>query len=214
MKSEEIVKEIEKYEHIIFDFGGIFFNINYEKIIPSFKKIAPKIDLNLFYDKKNQIEFFDQFETGKISPSEFRSNIKQILRKDISDSEIDNIWNSMLDELPAERYLYLEKLSKRKNVYLFSNINQIHEDYLITYFSHSENSSVSNFYNLFKQIYFSFKIGKRKPNINAFEHVVNDLNISPSKILFVDDSLQHVEGAKKIGINAVHLEEQNSFIVK
>ena len=53
---------------------------------------------------------------------------------------------------------------------------------------------------------------KRKPNINCFEMVLQENNLIPSETIFIDDSIQHIEGAKKTGIKA-YLMEQNSSII-
>ena len=214
MNSTQILEKIEEFEYIIFDFGGIFVNIDYTKIFSTFSNHSFNIEKDLFFNKKNQIKLFDLFETGKISPADFRNQIREILKKDILDSEIDQIWNSMLGDLPIERYEYLKDLSNRKKVYLFSNINHIHAQYMENYLRDKKNSALSDFYDLFDQVYFSHIIGLRKPNSTAFEYILNDLSIDPRKILFIDDSLQHVEGAKKVKINAIHLERENSFIIE
>jgi putative hydrolase of the HAD superfamily len=56
-------------------------------------------------------------------------------------------------------------------------------------------------------VYLSHEIKLRKPNIEIFEKVLLDNNLNPSSTLFIDDSPQHIEGARKAGIHAFHLQD-------
>ena len=49
-------------------------------------------------------------------------------------------------------------------------------------------------------------MGMRKPDTEIFDFVLRENDLNPSETIFIDDSIQHVAGAKKIGINALHLD--------
>ncbi len=53
----------------------------------------------------------------------------------------------------------------------------------------------------FDKVYLSFEIGLRKNDIRVFEYVSKDLNIDPSKILFIDDLSSNILLAQKCGWN-------------
>jgi glucose-1-phosphatase len=48
----------------------------------------------------------------------------------------------------------------------------------------------------------SFRIGRLKPDADYFEHVLDALDVPPSRVLFVDDNVINVEGAAHLGIVA------------
>ena len=54
-------------------------------------------------------------------------------------------------------------------------------------------------------MYLSHEIGVRKPNIEAFQFILKQQKLNPNEVLFIDDSPQHIEDAKKLGINTYHL---------
>ena len=45
-------------------------------------------------------------------------------------------------------------------------------------------------------------MGARKPTPEAFQIVLDYLNISPEKVAFFDDTPENVDGAKSVGIKA------------
>ena len=57
----------------------------------------------------------------------------------------------------------------------------------------------------------------RKPNPAIFEMVLKENNLLAEETLFIDDSPQHIEGAKKVGLNTllmnVHPEHLRDFLV-
>ena len=65
----------------------------------------------------------------------------------------------------------------------------------------------NEFYNLFHKVYYSYKIGFRKPHAKAFQLILNENKLTTHEVLFIDDSPQHIEGAKKLGIKTYHLED-------
>ena len=67
------------------------------------------------------------------------------------------------------------------------------------------------FYNLFNKVYYSHKIGIRKPNAEVFRLILDENNLKTKEVLFVDDSPNHIEGAKKLGIQTYHLQDDEEI---
>ena len=55
-------------------------------------------------------------------------------------------------------------------------------------------------------------MGLRKPNKEAFQIILNENNLNPTEVFFIDDSPQHIEGAKKLGIQTYHLQDNEEII--
>jgi putative hydrolase of the HAD superfamily len=51
----------------------------------------------------------------------------------------------------------------------------------------------------------SSEIGKRKPEPAAFHTISCEIGVKPENILFFDDSLENIVGAKKVGMQTVHV---------
>jgi len=54
-------------------------------------------------------------------------------------------------------------------------------------------------------VFTSCDIGLRKPEAAAFAHIVSEIGVPASRILFFDDTLENVEGARACGLQAVHV---------
>lgn len=190
--------DLSGIKNIIFDFGGVILDIDYNKTSEAFKKIG-FTNFDEFYSQKEQTTIFNDLEIGKISEQEFVSKI-QGHHQALSHTEIIYAWNAMLLSLPFERIELIKKLSNRYNVYLLSNTNKIH------YQAFSRNIQAQYGKDIltpcFKKVYYSHEIGHRKPNQSCFEYVLSDAQLIAQETLFLDDSIQHIHGAKSCNINA------------
>ena len=60
------------------------------------------------------------------------------------------------------------------------------------------------FEELFDYLFFSCDLGVMKPQEAFYSSIEAAINVSSSRIVFLDDTIGHVEGAKKAGWNAIH----------
>jgi putative hydrolase of the HAD superfamily len=191
-------------KNIIFDLGGVILNIDYKRPQEEFKKLGIK-GVETLYSKQNQVELFDLLETGKISEKEFIHKIKESSDLEISDSEIIIAWNSILLEFPLRRLQILQQLQLHYNMYLLSNTNEIHEK------AFNEMLKIQCGYPslalFFDRVYLSHRVGLRKPDPKIFELVINENSLKIEETLFIDDSLQHIESASKLGLKTIHLKD-------
>jgi len=202
-----------KYKNIIFDLGGVILNIDYTLLIKAFKDLEIA-HFDELYSQAHQIKWFDQYEKGQISSADFRNEIRNYAKKDIPDILIDNAWNAMLLDLPAERLKLLQAFKKTHRTFLLSNTNEIHmrainKDLKKTYEIHDLSGC-------FEKMYLSYQVGMRKPNAKIFEMVLSENKLNPSETLFIEDSIQHIESAKKLGIQTHWLqkgEEVNALFI-
>jgi len=200
---------MKQYKNIIFDFGGVILNIDYKLTESAFAKLG-LVNFDAIYSKAAQTNLFDAFERGMMKPEDFRKEIRKYISNDASDSQIDYAWNSMLLDLPIERINFISSLKKNHIVFLLSNTNEIHFNTFSVYLQKEFGRNV--FADEFHKTYFSHKVKMRKPDAEIFELVLKENNLKKEETFFIDDSIQHIEGARKIGINAHHLQKHESII--
>lgn len=195
-------------KNIIFDLGGVVLNIDYHKTANEFKKLGLE-KFDKLYSQAKQFHFFDDFEKGNISEEKFREEIRRITGMIFCDKELDKAWNAMLLDLPAERTKLLIAAKANYRTFLLSNTNSIH--YTEYTKQVNENHRIDSLSELFEKEYFSHIIHLRKPDLEAFEYVLNDASINPNETLFIDDSIQHLEGAQKVGIHTFFMDKEKNL---
>ncbi len=192
------------FRNIIFDLGAVIIDINYNLTAEAFKKLG-LVNFDDIYSKKSQSDIFDRFEKGILPEDEFRNELKSFLKGPVTSEQIDAAWNAMLIGIPQSRYDWLATTGRKHRIFLLSNTNTIH----VNAFSKliEKDYGIRKFESLFEKVYYSCFMGMRKPDIEIFEHVLRDNNLSPHQTLFIDDSIQHIIGARAAGLHTMHLTE-------
>ena len=121
-------------------------------------------------------------------------------------NQVVHAWNAMILDFPIARLAFLEQLKQTKKVYLLSNTNEIHIQAVNRSLQAVTHHSLDYF---FDKVYLSHEVNMRKPHAEIFEFVCRDIGIMPQEALFIDDTIRHVEGAKKVGLVAHHLHQQD-----
>ena len=188
---------------IIFDFGDVFINLDKEATPLALKNLGLK-EWNSNLDVLNL-----DFEKGKISETEFILGFQNYI-PNASIHEIREAWNAILLDFPLYRLEFLQMLSQKYRLFLLSNTDSIH----IERFQHKAGISFyRDFYQCFEKVYFSFELGMRKPDSAIFEFVIKEHNLLPKNTLFVDDNLQNIESAEKLGLQVWHLQKGEEDVI-
>ena len=187
---------------IIFDFGNIFINLDFNATQKALQELGIK-EWNSELDALN-----NSYEVGKIDELEFIQGIQ----KHTNNAELIAIreaWNALLLDFPLYRLEFLQMISSKYRLFLLSNTDSTHIDK----FEHKVGQSFArDFYSCFEKVYFSFEIGKRKPDKNTYKYIISNHNLIPKKTLFVDDKLENIEGAKNVGLQTWHLNPKNEDV--
>ncbi len=203
---------MQHIKNIIFDLGGVIINLDTHKTIAEFNKLS-YMPFEALYTQAAQSSLFDNFDKGLISTEEFFYTIRKEIRYDGPDHELLRAWNAMLLDVPERRLDVLVKMKQNYNAFLLSNTCEPH----IAAFEHDLyiEHGVKNFNDYFDEVYYSCRMGMRKPDKEIFEFVLKQNDLKPEDTVFIDDSIQHVKGAGECGISAFLLpkgEEIGDFL--
>ncbi len=190
-------------KNIILDWGGVITDIDIDKSESAFMKIGLS-DFREHYFKADQLEFYRQFEEGRISPEEFRNSLRTYIPRTVSSEEIDITWAAMLGNTPAERWHLLHEIRKYYRTFLLSNTSILHVESYFDYLYHK--FGIRGYRHLFEKVYFSYETGIRKPDVSAFKMVLDENGLIPKETLLIDDSEKNVESAEKLGIRVYRLQ--------
>jgi FMN phosphatase YigB (HAD superfamily) len=197
-------------KNIIFDLGGVLLNLDYSLTTKALQQIHPDfVSFDAVYSGQIDKQLFEDFETGALSPEQFRDGIRSIIKNNVSNELIDKAWNAMLLDLPVKRLRLLEQLKPDYRLFLLSNTNAIHlkafSKILLSAFGYADLSHI------FEKEYFSNKIGMRKPDKEIFQFVLNEKGLEPADTLFIDDAPQHVKTASEMGIHTHLLKNEEDI---
>ncbi len=191
-------------QSVIFDLGGVIINLDASRTISAFNKIS-QIPFQNIYTQAKQDELFSLLDVGKISTSDFLTEVKRQIRYNGPNEDVLSAWNAMLLTGPEERLVILVEMKHNYNTFLLSNTCEPH----VEAFERELESEhgIKNFDDYFDKVYYSCRVGLRKPGKEIFELVLDQNNLKAEETVFIDDSPQHVKAAGEIGINSFLLQK-------
>ena len=211
MQSTYICLIMHHIKNIIFDYGNVIFEIDFNITQQALKELGIT-DIQAFFAHKGHNSLFDEFETAAISPAQFREGIRVAANNPtLTDKEIDNAWNSLLIGVSGNNHDVLMEVKNRYRTFLLSNNNEIHYNWIVDYLKST--FQIENYDSFFEKAYFSQQMRLRKPNVNIFEQVLKENDLNPEETLFIDDSPQHIAGAKKAGLHTLLMDVHPAELV-
>ncbi len=200
---------VSPVKNIIFDLGGVIYDVRYENIADKLKEYGVT-DFEQKYSKAYQTDIIDLYEEGKISNAEFRDYIRSLSSIPLTDKQIDDAWNAILIDIPEDKVELLKKVGKKYNIFMFSNTNQINYEQYIPEMQRKFGYDI--FSTVFKTAYFSHILQIKKPKPESLAYIQKEQNLNPAETLFIDDSIQHIKGARKVNLLTHHLtKDENIF---
>lgn len=188
--------------NIIFDLGNVLFDLDLDQTRQQLQSLLGTA-FEPAYRRLSKEGIFHLYETGGISTTEFVDAIRFTVDPPLDEQAVVDAWNAILIGMPAERLHLIADLRQRHSVFLLSNINELHAEWIERYMLATHR--VAAFPDtLFDGAYYSHLIRLRKPNVEVFEYVLADAELKPQDTMFIDDLPENVAAAERAGITGVH----------
>jgi glucose-1-phosphatase len=182
---------------LLFDLGRVVLDIDFSKTLACWAGHAGCEPAGLAGRFSSRDEIYQRHEKGEISDAEFFAALRDRLAIGITDAQFLQGWNEIFaGEMPGIAPL-LRRAAKRLPLYAFSNTNAAH----VEHFSQAYADVLGHF----REIFLSSSIGLRKPDAEAYDHVVKAIGIPAHRIVFFDDLAENINGARARGLTAVHV---------
>lgn len=188
---------MSKFKTIVFDLGGVIFKLDKAQALSRFIEIG--FDrAGEYLDAYEQVGFFGDLESGRITPEEFRDIISREAGKEISLEQCAYAWQGYAGGSPVRSLKHVQELREAGyRVCLLSNTNPFMMQWVLNGDFDGEGHGVSHY---FDALYLSYLLKEMKPSSTIFEMMLQCELADPHDVLFIDDSLRNVEAAAKLGM--------------
>ncbi len=194
-------------KNIAFDFGGVLFDLDYDSAVITFQNIGLS-DAAQRLDRYHQRGVFEDLESGKISPDEFRVALESLCHRSLTYDDVLGAWLGYIGGPVDERKLAcLDDLRSRGyRTFLLSNTNPYVQSWAEGPRFSESGRPLSSY---LEKCYCSYEVGIMKPDPAIFHYMLRDAAILPEETLFLDDSPANIAVADSLGIHT-HLVSQNA----
>jgi glucose-1-phosphatase len=182
---------------LLFDLGNVIINVDFARAInvwSGYAEVSPDVLQSRF---KFDVSY-ERHERNEITGAAYFASLRELLNINLTDAQLEEGWNAIYGgEVPGIQPL-LKRAKQDFPLYAFSNTNPTHLAYALQHYA--------EVLNLFEKVYTSCELKKRKPTREAFEAVIKEMGVNANEILFFDDLLENVKGARTAGLQAVHVQ--------
>jgi len=187
---------------LIFDLGGVILNLDLAGAFRRFSSYMEGEIKDLHAAYRNH-PFIRQFELGVIDEPEFRDQFRTMLRSDHPDDALDDLWSSMLVDIPGERIDWIARLKKAYRVVILSNTNSIHIRRVNEILR--RDTGIEQLQDVFDHVFYSYEIHERKPDRAIYNFVLDHLDVDPLDAVLFDDSKENLSTAAQLGMGVVYV---------
>lgn len=189
-------------EVLLFDLGGVVFGIDFVRAFEAWSSLST-LSRDQIQDRFSFDDAYQQHERGEIGQTEYFEHLRNTLALEGSDRDIASGWNAIFTGEIAESVDNIRRAAEKMPCFAFSNSNPTHH----AWWSSAYPGPIS----LFRDVFVSSDLGIRKPERDAFDLVAANVGVAPQSILFFDDTLENVTGARDAGLQAQHVESASDL---
>jgi glucose-1-phosphatase len=179
---------------LLFDFGGVLIEISFDRVFARWADLAG-VDVELVKGRFTHGESYQGHERGELAHPAYFQSLREELGIELTDAQFADGWNQVFGPEHEETVALLHRLRDRVPLYLFSNTNPFHFDYWSKRYAEALGP--------FRRMFISCQMGVRKPDREAFVEVASAIGVTPQRILFFDDTVANIDGAREAGMQAV-----------
>lgn len=196
------IKDPRTIHAIVFDMGGVIFPLDHMRICEKLSKFC-EYDPETIYNKILISDLKKDFDKGIITPRTFYGEVAKILElQELTFDNFVDIWVNIFQKNQHVWQLIKEFKDKGMDLYLLSNTDRLHFEYLENQYNVSR---------LFNSCVLSFEVGKHKPEPEIFRELSQEADSPPENLVFIDDTRRNVEGARKSGLNGILFDSYNQL---
>ncbi len=194
-------KKNPEIESVIFDLGNVLLNFDAKKSALRFAKdcgVSMTKAWEHFFTSKTE----KAYTRGEITCREFYEHSLEVLKTPVDFKTFKHYWNDIFWENEGMDAL-LEQLKKNYPLYLISNTNKMHFDYI------KKNFKILRH---FKKTFPSHEVGARKPDALIYTRVLKAVKLRPEQTVFVDDKIDFIKGAREVGMYGIRFRNRDQLI--
>lgn len=178
---------------IIFDLGRVIVPFEFDRAYARIEGLTG-LTRGEIRRRIGSTDLVQRFETGQVTPEEFVRRFASQVGFSLGFEEFCQLWSSIFLPDALIPLSLIRRLRDQHRLLLLSNTNAIHFEVVRGSFPHI---------GYFDHWILSHEVGALKPDPAIYNAALSHAQCQPGECFFTDDIPEFVEGARRMGIDAV-----------
>lgn len=153
----------------------------------------------------NEEEKLERLFGPNLSNGDYLKKAKEII---CNEENIVNITKTLINKLykvkDREIFKKIKKINSKVKIVIATNNVSFVKEFINSHFDVS----------YLDDLIISAEINRIKPNLDFYEFILDKYKINANELLFLDDNIENVNGAKKLGIQTIKVEKNSNLVSK
>lgn len=186
---------------LFFDIGGVLLTNGWD--YDARKRAALKFSLDHKEIEKRHDPLFKSFECGALTTRDYLDKVIFYEKRNFTHNEFFEFMKSQSKPLYNNLEITAQLLKDQQyKLYAINNESLDLNTYRVETFG---------LYKYFPAMFSSCFLGVCKPDVRIFQIALSVLHKNPAECLLIDDREENIEGAKKAGLNTIHLPDASKL---
>jgi len=177
---------------VVSDLGNVLLHFDHMRACQGMSRMSPWSPQEV-YDSMFGSNLVQDYESGRISSSDFARGCKERLSLEVGLEVIREIWSDIFHPVEGMEEL-IRSLKGHYTLVLLSNTNEWHFEHCLRKYP---------VVSLFDRYALSYRLGCRKPDPLIYEGAFAMANALPEETLYFDDIPQYADAARAFGCKAI-----------
>lgn len=172
---------------MIFDIGNVLVRFDHARIVQNLAKLGADGSMLAGFEGVAR-----RYERGAVGCAEFLDSLREMSGFGGDQEELVQAWQDIFEPNPPVWDL-VERLHGAYPLYLLSNTNRLHHEFLQREYS---------VFGRFTDGVFSYRARLLKPEPEIFALAIRQFGVDPAATVYLDDLEPNVEAARAVGLRA------------
>ena len=197
---------VDRYAGVIFDYGGVLVEHQSAEDAAHLAEVAglrPEVMHDLYWSDRLA------YDKGLVSAEEYWNDMARRAGTTFTAAQIESLVQADVDswlKFDASMYAFAKALGEQgKKIAVLSNMPRELGETL---------KAKTRGFEPFAHLTLSYEVHSVKPEPEIYRHCLEGIGLKPEEALFLDDRLENVRGAERLGIHAVQFTSPAEMLPK
>lgn len=191
-------------ENIIFDLGNVIVDIDFSLTFQALAQLSKGYSAEEIAEIMTTQKLWLDYELGLLTDHQFRALMRNNLLLNAADIDIDEAFCALLMPIDSQRIDLIKTLAQNHRLFILSNTNHIHFNKVQNMIIAATGTDIIE-QEFIECAFLSYEMGMAKPDKAIYQQLLDDAMILSNETLFLDDMLDNVKAAEKLGIKTVQI---------